>query len=292
MTQGSRLPARAGLLPLDLRSLEVSTEDLARLLRDPSARFGKEKLEVLQALNFGAAQSDCRLFEMVAGIAYIPIRGTLFNDDWIDPFWGWSGYKGLSAQLAAAMADPEVKAILFDIKSPGGVADGVFDLSDEIFAARGQGKPIWAMANSMALSAAYAIASAAEFIFLPRLAVVGSIGVWTMHVDQSKFLEEVGFKVTLVFSGGHKVDGHPFAPLPPAVEAEMKRRVDRTRLLFAETVARNRSLELQAVMDTEARVYEDQEAIAAGLADGVATDKVVVAALLEELAGTASVSAA
>ena len=72
-----------------------------------------------------------------------------------------------------------MRAILFDIDSPGGVADGAFDLTDEIFAARGQGKPIWAMANSLAASAAYAIASAADVVLLPRLAQVGSIGVWT-----------------------------------------------------------------------------------------------------------------
>lgn len=292
MTGRSSHAAAAGLLPLDLRYAERAPADLLPLLREPSTRFSKEKLEKLQALNFGVRQNGERLFELVEGIAYIPIRGTLFNDHWIDPYYGWSGYKGLSAQRAAAMADQEVKAILYDIKSPGGVADGLFDLVDEIFADRGQGKAIWAMANSMALSAAYAIASAAEFIFLPRLAAVGSIGVWTLHLDQSKWLEELGLKVTLVFSGQHKVDGHPFGPLPDAVRADMQRRVDRTRRLFAETVARNRGLELQAVMDTEARIYEDREAISAGLADGVATDREVVAALLEELAGVASAPAA
>ena len=292
MSQASNPAAPSAFLPLDARYLEHAPADLVRLLRNPRGRFSEEQLQALQALNFGIRDGDQRLFELRGGIAYIPVRGTLFNDHLVDPWWGWSGYKGLSAQLAAAIADEEVEAILFDINSPGGVADGVFDLSDEIFAARGQGKPIWAVANSRALSAAYAIASAAEFIFLPRLAVVGSIGVWTLHLDQSKWLEDMGLKVTLIFSGDHKVDGHPFAPLPDAVRAEMQRSVDRTRLLFAETVARNRGLELQAVIDTEARVYEDEEAISAGLADGVATDRVVVQALLEELAGAASVPAA
>ena len=282
----------AGLLPLDLRYAERAPADLVSLLREPAARFSKDRLAQVHALSFGGRQSGERLYEMVEGIAYIPIRGPLFNDRFIDPYYGWSGYKGLSAQRAAAMADQEVRAILYDISSPGGVADGLFDLVDEIYADRGQGKAIWAMANGMALSAAYAIASAAEFIFLPRLAAVGSIGVWTLHVDQSAFLEQLGIKVSLVFSGRHKVDGHPFGPLPEEVRADMQRRVDRTRRLFAETVARNRGLDLEAVMDTEARIYEDREAITAGLADGVATDREVVAALLEELAGAASAPAA
>jgi ClpP class serine protease len=48
---------------------------------------------------------------------------------------------------------------MLDIDSPGGEAGGVFDLADKIFSAR-KVKPIWAVANDEAFSAAYAIAAA------------------------------------------------------------------------------------------------------------------------------------
>jgi hypothetical protein len=44
--------------------------------------------------------------------------------------------------------------------------------------------------------------------------------VWTMHIDQSKLLEELGIKVTLIFEGEHKVDGNPFEPLSNDARAD------------------------------------------------------------------------
>lgn len=287
------LAARAAdALLLDWRHCRLEPAEYAALLRDPVRRFDPQQLETLKAFGASFESESRRLFDFNSGIARIPVRGALFNDEFIDPFFGMSGYKGLSTQFAAAMADSEVRAILFDINSPGGDASGVFDLADEIAAARGQGKRIVAVANDMALSAAYAIASAADMIFLPRLGFVGSIGVWTMHVDISEALEKMGVEVTLIFAGARKIDGHPFGPLPDAVKERIQARIDRTHSLFIDTVAANRNLDANAVRATEAESFEDSDGIAAGLADGIATDKEVAAAMIEELAGDPAPTAA
>ena len=87
------------------------------------------------------------------------------------------------------LADDTVGQILMDIDSPGGSVYGVAELGDEILSARAQ-KPVVAVANSLAASAAYWIGcSASEFYVTPG-GEVGSIGVWQAHQDYSKALEE------------------------------------------------------------------------------------------------------
>lgn len=277
-------------LLLDPSQLRENDDQLARMMSDPLSRA--ELSEQLEATLFGTDMPPIKngLFILANGIAYIPISGVLFNDDFVSPVGGFSGYKGLSIQFASAMADDEVRAILFDVKSPGGDGDGVFDLSDEIFAARGT-KPIWAIANPVAASAAYAIASAADLVFLPRFARAGSIGVWTAHVDLSGMLAQDGVKVTLIFAGDRKVDGNPWEPLSEQARATLQDSVDRMRAVFVQTVARNRSLDETAVRASEAALFEDINAVSAGLADAVATDQEVAAALMEEITATAIAAA-
>ena len=123
----------------------------------------------------------------------------------------WSGatsYEQIQRQVASAIDDAGVRAILLDIDSPGGETTGCFELSDYIYSVRGI-KPVYAAANDIALSAAYAIASAASKVFVTRTGAVGSVGVYALHVDQSGFDKELGAKYTYVFAGEKKVDGNP-----------------------------------------------------------------------------------
>ena len=286
-------PAAAPVAPrpllLDPRRSTLSPKTIGLLLETPSARFDIEPggpAKTAGSFVIGGRE-DGRIFHFEQGIAVIQIRGPLFNDSWIDLWGGWSGYKGIALQLEAALADPEVRAILFDIDSPGGVVNGSLDLVDQIFSSRGQ-VPMWAMANDTATSAAYGIASAADMVMLPRFGSVGSIGVWTAHIDISAMLEEFGWKITLIFSGAQKVDGNPWEPLPDAVRDRFQAEIDRMRQVFAETVARNRSVDTAAVLATEAAIFDDSDAEAAGLADAVATEAEVLEALLEEIGSPAA----
>lgn len=110
-------------------------------------------------------------------VAVISIHGTLVRRTvGLEAESGLTSYAALAAQLDAALASPEVVAILLDIDSPGGESSGVFDLADRIRTAS-QVKPVWAVANDMAFSAAYALASAASKVFVSRTGGVGSIGL-------------------------------------------------------------------------------------------------------------------
>ena len=202
-------------------------------------------------------------------VAVIPIHGTLVRrTSGIEAESGLASYTGIAAQLDAALASPEIAAILLDIDSPGGESGGVFDLADRIRAAS-EVKPIWAVANDMAFSAAYALASAAARLFVARTGGVGSIGVIAMHVDQSVKDAQDGVRYTAVFAGERKNDLNPHEPISNEAHAVLKAEVDRIYDLFVETVARHRGLDANAVRATEAGLFFGPDAVATGLADAV-----------------------
>ena len=216
-------------------------------------------------------------------VAVIPIHGTLVRRTvGLEAESGLTSYAGLTTQLDAALASPDVAAILLDVDSPGGESGGVFDLADRIRAASSI-KPVWAVANDMAFSAAYALASAASKVFVSRTGGVGSIGVIAMHVDQSEKDAQDGVRYTAVFAGDRKNDLNPHEPISSEAHAFLKGEVNRVYSLFVETVARNRGIEASAVRDTEAGLFFGQAAVAIGLADAIGTFDDALAQLCESV---------
>jgi len=202
-------------------------------------------------------------------VAVIQIHGTLVRrTSGLEAVSGLASYTSIAAQLDAALASPEVAAILLDVDSPGGESGGVFDLADRIRAGV-QVKPVWAVANDMAFSAAYALASAASRVFVARTGGVGSIGVIAMHIDQSVKDAKDGVRYTAVFAGERKNDLNPHEPISDEAHAVLKAEVDRVYDLFVETVARHRGLDADAVRATEAGLFFGPDAVGAGLADAV-----------------------
>jgi len=190
------------------------------------------------------------------GIACIPIAGVLTKD----PYWGTTSYGEIAEMCSAAMADDSVKAILLTVDSPGGEVGNMFDLADALYSARSQ-KPMAAIADDQCYSAAYCLASSAERLFVTRTGGTGSVGAFTAHVDYSKMLHDQGINVTYVASGARKIDGNPTQPLSDAARSDLQTEVDRLRSMFAQTVARNRNVPEDALMDTEAACYMSADGI-------------------------------
>lgn len=267
-------PAQIATVSRDLR--ELASANAA----NENAAFTERLDHLCTAYGFASRAMD-KPFAFSDGVAVIPVHGTLLNRF----NWSWSyvtGYNFIRWQLNAALDDDDVTTIVLDINSPGGEAAGCFELSKDIADAR-KTKPILAVVDSLAASAAYAIASAATKIFVTPSGKVGSIGVIAMHVDQSKMLEEWGLKVSLIFAGKHKADGNPYEPLPDEVRAEVQSSVDKAYGQFVELVSRNRKLDAQMIRDTEARVYRADDALAIKLVDAVKAPSEAVAAFLGEI---------
>ena len=222
-------------------------------------------------------------YDNVCGVAVIPVQGTLVQKlGSLRPWSGMSGYDGIRQNLFMALDDPEVKAIALDIDSPGGEVAGCFDLVDTIYGLRGR-KPIWSILNEAAYSAAYAIASAADRIVVPRTGGVGSIGVICAHVDLSKALTAAGVKVTFITYGERKADGHAEIPLSEEALARFQADIDTMGGLFVDTVARNRNISAATVRDTQAATLLGAQGVALGLADEVAAPDAAFRALIQSI---------
>ncbi|MFP3015874.1 MAG: S49 family peptidase [Wolbachia sp.] len=203
------------------------------------------------------------------GIAIIPIHGILTKKPGaFDEMLGMTSYEQIEARVKQELADSSIETILLDIDSPGGEVNGVFDLADFIYESRAK-KRIIAIANDDAYSAAYAIASSAEKVFVSRTSGVGSIGVIASHIDQSGFNEKCGIKYTTVFAGSRKNDLNPHEPMTSESLESLQKEVDRLYEMFVQLIARNRGLSIEKIRSTEAGLYFGEKAVEIGLADGM-----------------------
>lgn len=224
-----------------------------------------------------------RGYDLVSGVAVISVCGTMVQrTGTLRPYSGMVGCDGVRLVFLAALADPAVDAIVLDIDSPGGEVAGAFDLADTIYAARGD-KPIWAILNECAYSAAYAIASAADYITVPRTGGTGSVGVIMLHCDMSKALDKAGFAVTLITYGDRKADGADVAPLSKEAFARFQTDIDSVGEIFVNTVARNRGMKAAAVRNTQAITFLGANGVEIGFADAVMAPDEAFRALLHKL---------
>ena len=216
-------------------------------------------------------------------VAVVPIFGTLVNRlSMMDAYSGFADYGTIRSLFLSAVRDESVAAIILQVDSPGGEVSGCFDLVDTIFEAR-KAKPIWALLDDMACSAAYALASAASHIVMPRTGTIGSIGVLCVLADVSKMLTDDGITVNVFQFGARKADGMPEIPLPPEARSRFQADVDALGELFCETVARNRGISANAVRATQAMTYLGADGVRLALADEVMAPDAAVTALLKKL---------
>ena len=201
------------------------------------------------------------------GIAVITISGTLVKKaSWMDAESGLQSYEQIRTHLLDARDDPGIRGVLLDVDSPGGEVGGLFDLADEVFALR-ESKPCYAIANDEAFSAAYALASSAQRLFVTRTGGVGSVGVIAVHMDQSGWDEKMGRKYTAIYAGARKNDFSTHQPLSDGARENLQSEVDRLYEMFVASVSRNRNLAPALVRKTDAGLYWGEKAISAGLAD-------------------------
>jgi signal peptide peptidase SppA len=233
-------------------------------------RIGMADVPAMPMMDLAAFQRP-PLASAPEGIAVIPIHGSLVKRSLgMEAASGLTSYGEIAAMLDAALADPQVSGILLDIDSPGGEASGSFELARRVREVAAQ-KPIWAVANDAAYSAAYAIAASAQRLFVTETGGVGSIGVIALHVDQSVKDAKDGYHFTAITAGANKNDYSPHEPLSDAAKTELQGEVDRLYAIFTEHVAAMRSLDLDAVRATEAGLFFGTNAVTQGLADGVQT---------------------
>jgi signal peptide peptidase SppA len=201
------------------------------------------------------------------GVAAIPVFGTLLNR--CNGSYGFvTGYQFIRNAFNTALADENVKGILFDIDSPGGQASGCFELVDYLASRRGE-KPTKAIVNNEACSAAYAIACATDEISSIPSAIVGSIGMFFLHRDATAAHTMLGLKYTIIRAGAHKALGSPYEPLTDELRGEMQDEVDAGYLAFKDRVTALRDISMATLDELDSRAINADKALQLGLIDKI-----------------------
>lgn len=237
--------------------------------------FRKQALEARD----GAPLKNARVAYSRGSVAVIPVTGPLIRHaDMFSEISGATSYAALRKDLQAALDNQAVKAILFNIDSPGGEANGCFELADAIYDARSV-KSVRAYVGGMGASAAYAIACACETITCAQGAELGSIGVRAGYLDHRRALESAGLK-EWVFVSSQSPD-KSFDVEVEEDRARLQTVLDDLADVFVGQVARGRDVSIDTVLESFGKgdVMVGERAVAAGLADAIGNFEAVLAEL-------------
>ncbi len=246
-----------------------------RAIYETHLRGEKIDIKAVEARLGQPLVNEPKPYQVYGDVAVVPVIGVLAKR--ANMFMQISG--GVSTQivggwLAAAAADPAVAAIVLEIDSPGGQVDGVMALAQQVTQVRAAGKPVVAWISGAGMSGAYWIASAAERVVIAdHTTLVGSIGVVATHIDVSAREAQMGVKTTEITAGKYKRIASQYAPLSEEGRQTMQDQVNAIYKVFVDNVAANRGVTVEEVLNdmADGRVFIGQQAVDAGLVDGVST---------------------
>lgn len=257
-------------------------------LRGDKIDIGAVEARLGRSLN-----NESKSYDIISGVAIVNIDGVIAKRmNLFSQISGGCSSQIVGGQLQDAVDDSSVHSIILNIDSPGGTVDGTQALMKQVREA-GLSKTVVAFADGLMASAAYWIGSAASEIHISDdLAQIGSIGVIASHRDQSKAEEEMGLKTTLIYAGQYKATGNPHEPLSKDDKQTIQDSVDYTYSIFVRDVADNLGVSVETVLENMAdgRVFTGQQAIDAGLVDGVSTLDALIVKLNEDRAGDVQTS--
>lgn len=203
------------------------------------------------------------------------LRGYLF---------GGTSTMAFGRAFDAAMEDSSVGGILIDVDSPGGSVFGTQELAAKIYSARGA-KPIVAIANPQADSAAFWVGTAADRLYVTPSGRVGSVGTLATHQDWSEAYAKAGVKEHVVVSTDSPFKGEwiDSQPASPEYLADLQSMVNEYQSNFVSAVAQHRGATMTEVRQKfgKGRDVGAKAAVENGMADGIATFEVVASKMIE-----------
>jgi protease IV len=184
----------------------------------------------------------------------------------------------------------QVRAVILDINSPGGTTTGGEAMYDAI-RQLAEKKPVVAVCGTLATSAAYIVALAADRIFVYGNTITGSVGVIFQWADVSELMRTLGVKVEEIRSGPLKAVPNPFQPADEKARALGEEMVQEAKVWFVDLVAKRRKIEPASVPGlTDGRVYSGRQAVELKLVDEIGDEKDAKRWLQKERAVTPGLS--
>ena len=197
-------------------------------------------------------------------VAIVRVEGTITASDDQNAVTGAASARVI-ADLEAAAADPDVKAIVLRIDSPGGSVTGSAQIHEAIVQID---KPIIVSMATLAASGGYYISAPADYIFARADTWTGSLGVIMTVYNAEGLLEEVGVDIRNITSGDNKDLGSVWSELTPEQEAILQILVDEAYEEFVRIIAEGRGLaEADVRLLADGRIYSGPQALASGLID-------------------------
>lgn len=237
--------------------------------------------------------SEPKGYNLIDGVAVLPVNGVLGKRaNLLTQVSGMASTEIIGNDFKAALNDPAVTGIVLSVDSPGGTVDGTQNLAALVASARGV-KPVVTLASGCMCSAAYWIgASAAELYISAGTDQVGSIGIVAGHKDISGAEAAQGVKTTEITAGKFKRVASQYEPLSESGRASIQDTVDYLYSIFVADVASARGVAQETVLSdmADGRVFIGQQAIDAGLVDGVSTLEGAIARVHQLAAGVAAKS--
>lgn len=233
-------------------------------------------VDLQAAASFGPFSTDPSMPSNKKTVDVIGVHGVIRPRS---NYWSASA-EDLSKRITESANDPNIKTVVFDFNTPGGYIAGIPELAGQI-RELGKTKQTIGVANHMAASAGYWLASQANTFYASPGGIVGSIGVIHSHTDMSKMLEKHGIKVTNIVSAPRKAEGNPHEPLSEDAKTNMQAEVDHYHSMFVSAVAQGRRVDPSVVSQTYGggAPMNAHKAMSAGMIDGIKSLSDVLAEL-------------
>lgn len=241
-----------------------------------AARISGEKpdLAAIEARIGRPLENPPQGYEVRDGAALVPLRGVMGQRmNLMSAMSGGTSTELFARDIRMALEDPAVQSIVIMADTPGGSVAGTQAAAAAVMAARGV-KPIATFVEGMMASAGVWVGTAADAVILDSgTSQAGSIGVVATHVDVSKREEMLGVRTTEIVAGRFKRAASQYGPLTETGRQVMQDQVDYLYSQFVADVARQRGVSADQVLAdmADGRMFIGQQAIDAGLADGIAT---------------------
>ena len=190
-------------------------------------------------------------------IAKVRIEGTITEDE------------ELIKRLETIRKSPQVKGVILSIDSPGGTTVGGESIFEEVRKVAGD-KPVVAEVGTLAASAGYMIATAADHIVARKTSIVGSIGVLIEYPDVSGLMDKIGVKLEAVKSSPLKASPSPFTPTTDDERAMVRKLILDSYDWFVGIVADRRKMtHEQALALADGSIFTGRQGLANHLVDAV-----------------------
>ena len=239
----------------------------------------KEEDEVKFELSANPTEEDIIKYERaINGISedgttgFLDITGTLVakHDDF-NACMGFTSYEKLYSQFEKQV-DMGVEKLVLNVDSGGGSAFSCFEMASQVKdLAVANNIPIYAYVDGLSASAAYAWSSIADEIVSRPDSEIGSVGVVVQLVNNSKMLEKTGITRKFITYGENKVPFDDSGEFSKKFIQSIQDKVNKTGLQFNSFVAKNRNMQVEDVIATQAEVYDAEDALEIGFIDKIMT---------------------